>query len=58
MTNAAKTTRRGERDVSVSIEEVVVERKRDDKPDYVRVKYTDMKSNKVVGHTRVLILVD
>jgi hypothetical protein len=44
--------------VTAEIEEVVVEKTRDDKPDYVRVKYTDNRSHEVIGRTRVLILAD
>lgn len=58
MAYVVKAGRDKPEDLNISIEEVVVERKRDDRPDYVRVKYTDKKSNEVVGHTRVVILAD
>ncbi|HET6630869.1 MAG TPA: hypothetical protein VFG91_13940 [Woeseiaceae bacterium] len=58
MSHQSAQAKKEEKELEISIEEVVVEQTRDSKPDYVRVKYTDRDRKKVVGHTRVFILAD
>ena len=58
MSDKSRRKKVEQEDLSISIDEIVVEKERDDQPDFVRVKYTNKARNKVLGHTRVIILAD